>query len=86
MNTLRTRKHSSLGNQTLDDLHKVPLNDFNLETAISLWWDDKIRSSNQSARNKFEKQSSTQMAGTGTVEEEGQRALLEVWEKWMSLD
>jgi len=60
MNVIKGKRRSLLANDTLDDLLSIsaanmPLRDFNSNEAIDLWWSDKIRRPNQSARKQYKK-------------------------------
>ena len=61
-NVIKVEKRSLLSNESLDDLlmintDKVPLSKFNADSAIQLWWRDKTRRPNQTARKKYKKHS-----------------------------
>ena len=67
MNVIKGKRRSLLANDTLDDLlsisaANVPLCDFNPNEAIDLWWADKIRRPNQSARKQYKKRVKTAQA------------------------
>ena len=70
MNVIKGKKRSLLDNDTLDDLlsisaSNIPLCDFNPNEAIDLWWNDKIRRPNQSARKQYRKRKrATEAAGS----------------------
>jgi len=60
MNVIKGKKRSSLTNDTLDDLLSIssanlPLSEFDPNEAINLWWNEKIRRPNHSARKPYKK-------------------------------
>ena len=88
---MKTSKRASLGNQTLDDLlainvSKVSMNEFKLEPAINLWWEDKLRRPNQTTRKEYKKRttSNTQRTETEEDSQEEQSFTLDDWDEWMN--
>ena len=59
MKVIKSEKRTSLSNSTIDDLHalnanQIPLEDFNPDASIELWWKDKIRRPNQRQRKDYD--------------------------------
>ena len=99
MNVIKTNKRSSLCNESLDDLLLLstegpPLKDFCPDTAIDLWWKEKLRRPHQNPRKKYRKRSSTTQFTTESSsvssedetesEDEDHTDLLAEWDAWMS--
>ena len=87
-------KRASLSNSTLDDLlvlnaDKLPLQDFNPDPSIDLWWNAKTRRLNQKPRKEYKKRSSqskekNKSDGEDTEETDTSTVLLNDWDEWMN--
>ena len=96
LNIIESNKKTSLTNDTLDDLLMVstmgsPLEEFNPDKAIDLWWGDKIRRPMQKKRKLYEKQgaSGAQPRSSTTSDSEsesGSIQLLDEWDNWVDSD
>ena len=73
---IKSEKRSTLSNESLDNLlvlnsEKIPLQKFNPDHSIDMWWDSKRRRPQQKARKKYAKwfsvQSSTDSSGAATT-------------------
>ena len=89
---IKVDKRSSLGNELLDDLlvlnsDRVPLNSFNADHSISLWWSDKVRRPNQRPRKDYAARcsSSTNDISPDDSGEESDAGteLLQEWDDWI---
>lgn len=100
LNVIKTNKRTSLTNESLDDLlllttENLPLSEFSPDSAIDLWWRDKVRRPNQRKRKVYKKHSHnlTTESGDSTSTEPGtesendsdsQTDLLTEWDEWIS--
>ena len=54
LKSIKVERRASLSNKTLNNLFNtdpVPFEDFNLDPALQMWWDDKVRQTNQKHRS-----------------------------------
>ncbi len=98
MNLIKNNKRTLMANDTLKDLlalgiDPVPLNDFNPDAAVDLWWRNKSRRPNQKPRKSYkacagstssEPCSSTSAEAQGNSEEVSSDSdWLQDWDRWM---
>ena len=72
INVIKGKKRSLLTNDTLDDLLSIsspnlPLSEFDPNEAINLWWNDKTRCPNQSARKPYKKRKTKSTSSYSSV-------------------
>lgn len=93
LKVIKVDKRASLSNSTLNDLlvlnaDKIPLQDFNPDPCIELWWKEKTRRPNQKPRKEYKKRSgheSTEKADTEDADtEETDNVLLNDWDEWVN--
>ena len=97
LKVIKVDKRASLGNSTLDDLlvlnaDKIPLQDFNPDPSIDLWWKAKTRRPNQ---KEYKKRPSERMRSGESKEKDDSDSedaeetdtsavLLNDWDEWMN--
>lgn len=104
VNVIKSTKRTQLSNQTLDDLlivatSGVPLEEFNSNHAIDLWWKDKLRRPNQSPRAPYKKQQKVMAPSTSSDTRESEHvsdaelnsdaesdSLLQSWDSWIDIE
>ena len=99
VNVIKVDKRSTLSNESLDDLlvlnsDKVPLQDFNTNPSINLWWESKTKGPAQKPRKRYEKRhsihSSTESEGSEPMHDsditDPQVNSLKEWDSWVELD
>ena len=72
LKTIKNEKRSLLNNQQLDDLLNlnadvVPLDDFDANSSIDLWWQDKKRRLNQRQRKPYRKRRKVALTSGSTA-------------------
>ena len=98
LNVIKSNKRTSFKNDTLDDLlvlaiDSVPLSDFCPDSAIELWWKDKVRRPSQSERKEYNTtaSSSTTIDSLSDVEVETEEqlgtgtTLFKDWDEWIGV-
>ena len=60
LNVIKTDKRTLLSNESLDDLlqiatSNISLQEFHPDSAIDIWWKEKVRRPNQRTRKKYKK-------------------------------
>ena len=100
VNLIKVNKRSSLSNESLDDLlvlnsERVPIQDFNPDPGINLWWESKTRRPAQKPRKRYKKRhslhSSTKSKEPESVHDSdpadhSQVDLLEEWDNCFQVD
>ena len=93
VNVIKSKKRTSLSSNTLDDLLMVstmttPLKDFDPDSAIDLWWSDKVRRPTQKKKQCNDDQpcSSTVQPDLESESETESLQLLDNWDNWMESD
>ena len=90
---IKVDKRASLSNSTLDDLlvlnaDKIPVQDFNPDPSIDLWWNAKTRRLNQKPRKEYKKRSSQSKEKDNSdgedTETDTSTVLLNDWDEWMN--
>ena len=88
MKIVKTDRRCSLNNNTLDDLllntNKVPVQDFNPETAVNLWWKAKTRPSQQPTKQYASQDSTSSQNDMESEEELCGALLLDDWDELLS--
>ena len=99
LNVIKTYKRTSLTNESLDDLlflttEYLPFSEFCPDSAIDLWWRDKVRRPNQSKGKVYKKcalslptesgdSSSVEPETDGNEYSDAQIDLLTEWDDWI---
>ena len=96
MNIIKTDRHTSLNDSTLDDLMEInvegpPPEDFSSEHAVSLWWKDCTRRPNQARRKEYRQRATgseddTGSRESGSMEPSRSTMTLDAWDDWMIID